>query len=192
MLRHLFRHRPGPARRWVAATTATLALTTASLAIAAPAHAVPLPINDGFEGTPTDRWTTAEVAGLTDAVVGPNERNARTGTNMAFLNAYPDVPATATIFRTISPDTAPVSIRAQVWIRRWAFNGETEDTVIVFLRIRSGGPTGRIISVHNTAIESTSWQLRTFNVARPTGAFTVEISAYRGAAAVDDLQINAV
>src|SRR5688572_1255253 len=120
MFRRLFRHqRPGP-RRWVSAATAALILTTAGLAITAPAHALPFPISDGFEDNPLSRWTTAEVPGLTDAVVGENARNARTGTNMAFLNAYPDAPAAATIFRTISPDTAPISIRTTAWIRRWA------------------------------------------------------------------------
>jgi hypothetical protein len=193
MIRRLFRHqRPGP-RRWVAAATAALVLTAAGLAIATPAHALPLPINDGFEDNPLSRWTTAEVPGLTDAIVGENARNARTGTNMALLIAYPDAPAAATIFRTISPDTTPSSIRATAWIRRWAYNGENDDDVTVFLRVRSGGPTGRIISVFNLGISgSTSWRFFTFNTARPTGAFTVEIGAYHGTVAVDDIQISAV
>jgi hypothetical protein len=191
MFRRLLRHQRPGLRRRVAAATAALALTATGLAVASPAHAVPFPINDGFEDNPLSRWTTAEVPGLTDAVIGPNS-NARTGTNMAFLNAYPDAPAAATIFRTISPDTAPVSIRVTAWIRRWAFNGENDTYVTVFLRVRTGGPTGRIISVFNLGTQSTAWRQIPFNVARPTGTFTIEIGAYHGAAAIDDIQISTV
>ncbi|MGN9907554.1 hypothetical protein ACTMTJ_08385 [Phytohabitans sp. LJ34] len=154
---------------------------------------MPLPVNDGFEGNPHDRWTVSEVPGLTNVFLGEDRVNALNGSNLAFLNAYPDAPATATIFRTITPDTVTSSIQGRLWMRRWAHPGETEDTVIVFLRIRAGGPTGRIISVNNTALEDAdSWFLRTFNLFRPAGTFTIEISAYRGTVLVDDLNFRFV
>jgi hypothetical protein len=167
-------------------------LTAAGLSIASPAHAAPFAINDSFENNPAARWTIQAVTGLTNVTMGAHTQPGRTGPNMAVLNAYPDSPATATIFRTFTPDPALSSpIRADVYLRRLFHQGETNNIVIVFLRIRTGGPTGSIISVSNTQVEDTNvWLLRSFNEFRPTGPFTVEISAHRGTALVDDLQLR--
>jgi hypothetical protein len=193
MLRRLLRRQRPGSSAWVSAATAALVLTAAGLTIASPAHAVPFPVNDDFEGTPSSRWTTVAVPGITNVSLGNVAPNPRSGANVALLNAYPDAPATATIYRTITPDTAPTSdIQARIYLRRWAHAGENDPTVQVFLRIRQGGPTGRIISNKGRAIGATAnWQLQTFHLFRPTGTFTVEISAYLGTVLVDDLSLTA-
>jgi hypothetical protein len=198
MFRRLFpkNQRPGP-RRWVAGTAA-LVLTAAGLSIASPAHAEPLPINDGFEGSPAGRWTTFVVPTVTSVFMGNDVGiQPRSGSNVAILNSYPDAPALASIFRTITPDTAPSSVRVQVWVRRLAYQNENDKSVQVLFRIRQGGRTGRIISNMGRAVIETRvdrgtahWELHTFHPARPTGAFTIEISAYLGTVIVDDLSVT--
>ena len=194
MFRNPFRqHRIRPVR-WVATAAAALVLTAAAQAVASPAYAEPWPIADSFENDPYSRWTVSAVPGLTSVSMGAHTVRGRTGPNLAYLHAYPDSPSTATVFRTITPDSAtprPYECGATVYLARVANAGEQPgDTVNLFLRIRQGGPTGPIISNKGVTILPTSaWEGHTFNerIPWPTSTITVEISAYRGSAYADDL-----
>ncbi|HYN94952.1 MAG TPA: hypothetical protein VES42_13975 [Pilimelia sp.] len=187
--RHL---RRGPSRGVAAA--AALVLAVAGLTVASPAHAEPLPINDGFDGDPASRWTVSTVPGITNVFLGNDARYARpgSGTGVALLGAYPGAPATATISRTIFPDTAgPRNVRVRVYVRRFINEGEKDPSVQVMMRVRQGTRNGQIISNMGRAVVTTAnWELHTFHPARPTGAFTVEIAAYLGTAIIDDVQIG--
>jgi hypothetical protein len=183
-----------PRARWVATAVAAVLLTAAGLTVASPAYAVEqFPLTDSFEGDPYDRWTVSEVPGLTNVTMGAHTIRGRTDTNLAFLNAYPPSPATATIFRTITPDDRrpwPIECEAELYIARVANQGEPPPTTVdVILRIRRGGPTGPIISNKSVTIRTTTdWVGRTFNpIPWPTSTITVEIGAYAGSALVDDL-----
>ncbi|GIE97724.1 hypothetical protein [Paractinoplanes rishiriensis] len=181
------------------AVTAALVLTAAgSLTIASPAEAEPLPITEGFEGTPSARWTTFTVPTITSVFLGNNpDIQPRSGTNVAMLTSYPDAPAQASIFRTITPDTTPSSVQVQVWVRRFAYQNENDESVQVQFRVRQGGRTGRIISNMGRAVREVRvvrgtalWEVHNFHPARPAGTFTVEISAYLGTVIIDDLTIT--
>jgi hypothetical protein len=125
--------------------------------------------------------------------MGAHSIPGRTGPNTAFLHAYPPSPATASVFRTIVPDSTtprPIECEALVFIGRVANQGEPAGaTVNLFLRIRQGGPTGPIISNKGVTIQQTiAWEdHRSNRIPWPTSTITVEISAYRGSAIVDDL-----
>lgn len=179
--------------RLVGTAVAALLLTAAGLTVASPAYAERFPIGDSFEGNPYDRWTVSEIPGLTSVSMGVNSTPGRTGSNTALLHAYPPSPATATVFRTITPDSAtprPFECGATLYIGRLANQGEPAgSTVNLILRIRQGGPTGPIISNKGVTLQQTQlWEGHDFNrIPWPTSTITVEISAYRGTAIVDDL-----
>jgi hypothetical protein len=193
MLRNLLRReRLLPGRR-IATAAAALILTAAGLTVASPAYAEQFPIADSFENNPYDRWTVWQVPGLTSVSIGAHATRGRTGPNLAYLHAYPDSPSFASVFRTITPDNAarrPLACKFILWIARVANAGEKAgETVDLFLRIRQGGPTGQIIANKGvTVAETRAWDVYdSTSIPWPTDTITVEISAYRGSAFVDDV-----
>jgi hypothetical protein len=177
--------------RWIAAAVTALALTATGVFVASAAHAVPLPITDDFEGNPQDRWVADAPANYTTVILGRNDV-VHSGQNAARLTALPLAPATAKIFRTITPDANTPrrsTCTARVYLH-WQDSGPTSSNLVdVYLRIRQGGRTGQIISTKGYSVfQGEGWVQRSFNpVPWSTRTFTIEIRAYQGTVVVDDL-----
>lgn len=179
--------------RWLTVVIATLTMAAGSVSIAGPARAEVFPVADGFEGNAHARWEIGQIAGFTTAEFynGPLRR---TDAGFARLDGKYDVPAIASIFRTSTPDdTTPRRLVCTPEI--WAWVGINVDTqeVDLYLRVREGGRTGRIISHHGYTLDIEDsayyvwlpfdpipWQIRTY---------TIEISAYNGRVLLDDFKI---
>jgi hypothetical protein len=194
MLRHLFRRqRRGPAR-WVAAAAVLALAAAAGLTVASPAHAETFPVVDGFEA---GGWTTEGVPGKTDAFIGSIGGPPHGGSELAYLDAFPNVPAEARVFRAITLNNGaplPGTCRATVWLHAFSVS-PTQSNVEVMLKVHSGGPTGQIISVFGYRLTGSGWgdgPLAFAPIPWPRGSrtVTVEIAAYRGAAAADDLTFS--
>lgn len=186
--------------RRLRAGVTTLVLVGAGLFVATPAHAEPQPIDDRFENHPEDRWVPVEVAGHTRATIGPN-LDARSSSNAAFLNAWPETPTAARILRTITIDNPPppgehFTCTFYVFARKvdaLVTRGQPS-FVELFLRIHAGGPTGEIISTKAQTIAATTAYARAdFDpISFPRSTVTLDIGAYRGAALIDDLKLTCV
>jgi hypothetical protein len=179
-----------------------LALAAATgLIVASPAHAETFPIADGFEN---GGWTTEGVPGKTSAAVGTFS-GPHSGSALAYLDAYPNVPAEARVFRAITLNNGaplPGTCQASIWLRVFPIlqpEGTPlppiQSTVEVMLKVHSGGPTGQIISVHGHRLTGSGWSdgpLAFAPIPWPRGSrtVTVEIAAYRGVAAADDLTFS--
>ncbi|GIF02210.1 hypothetical protein [Paractinoplanes rishiriensis] len=199
MLRRLVRRQRRGSARWAAAA-ATLALTAAiGLTVASPAHAETLPITDSFS---SGLWTTQGVSGRTSAHVG-SFGGPRTGPDVAYLDAYPLAPAEAKVFRSITLNNGaplPTTCQASVWVDAVSVPSPPGVplppvwlNVQMHLRVHSGGPTGRIISVRGNNIVDTGWKQRHFNpIPWPADSrtITIEITAYRGIGVADDFSFS--
>jgi hypothetical protein len=186
------RLRTGPAR-WAAAATATLALAGAGLiVVASPAYAVPFPFTDSFEGTPTDRWVADAVAGKTAVRLG-NHASARTGTKVATLDAG-GIPmsTSARIYSTVTPDGTPQGFFCTVslYARRVRILPPLPDplSVEVYLKIRSGGPTGQVTFAKAKAFSALAWERWDVGtIFWPSSTFTIDLATYYGTILIDDV-----
>jgi hypothetical protein len=187
--------------RWVFAAVALALPAATGLTIASPAHAETLPIVDGFE---TGGWTTEGVAGKTSAAVG-TFTGPHSGSALAFLDAYPNAPAEARVFRAITLNNGaplPGTCRASVYLHVFPIlppEGTPlppiQDNVQVFLKVHSGGPTGQLISAFGYNLRQAGWGTAPLAFAPipwpgSSRTVTVEIAAYRGVAAADDLTFS--
>jgi hypothetical protein len=186
------RLRTGPAR-WAVAATAALTLAGAGLIVAAgPAHAEPFPFTDDFEGSPTSRWVADVVTGQSQVRVG-NHPAARSGTKLALLDSGVLTPSRARIYRTVTPDIPDMLCRISLSTRRVANPLPPDpEAVEVFVKIRSGGPTGQIIFAQARSVYATTgWEQR-WNAGSfyQTGTFTIDIAAIHGIALIDDVAFS--
>ena len=179
--------------RWVAAA-ATLTLVGAGLAMAEPAHAA-TSVTDSFETNPYDRWIEAEVRGSSIVELG-NHQRARTGANVAWLEAYPPSASSARIHRTVTldrPSAGPAWCYAEAYLMRSSIELPRPENVRVTLQIRSGGPSGARVSgatYELTAAHQQSYgraQFASFDYR--SEPLTVDISAQSGTVLVDDVTV---
>jgi hypothetical protein len=98
----MFPPRANGRTRWVVGSTAALILVGASMVVASPAHAS-TSVTDGFEGNPYDRWTVSVVPGFSLAEL-TNHQRARSGANVAWLEAYPPSVYSARVYRSLTLD----------------------------------------------------------------------------------------
>ncbi|GIF02046.1 hypothetical protein [Paractinoplanes rishiriensis] len=184
--------------RWAAAATVVLTLTGAGLVVATPAHAVPFPLTDDFEGDPASRWVADAVAGKTSVRLG-NHNLARSPSKAATLDAGGIPTSTsARIYRTVTPDITtplPVSCSISLHTRRIRILPPLPDpvSVEVYVKIRSGGPTGRITLARTKVVSATVWERWDVGtMSYPSSAFTIEMATYYGVVLIDDVSFSCI
>lgn len=180
--------------RWAVAAAAALTSAAASVLVPSPAWAATA-VTDGFEGNPYDRWTGEEVRGFS-IVELTNHQRARTGANIAWLEAYPPSAYSARTYRSVNldrPPGGPVWCYGEAYLMRSAYGIPRPENVRVTLQIRAGGPSGTRISGATYELthehETTYWHAAFASFAYQPGQLTIDISARSGTVLVDDVSV---
>jgi hypothetical protein len=187
--------------RWVVAAASALALLGGGLFVALPAQA-DTTITDSFESEPYYRWTVDETRGRS-LVELTNHQHARSGSNVAWLEAYPASIFSARIYRTVTLDDpggcCGSRCYASAYLKRpyiGYIGGEARPgTPRVTLQVRAGGPSGARLSGASFDLpaqgrDDHTWGRADFgSFAYRPGSLTIDISVQSGTAYVDDVTV---
>jgi hypothetical protein len=201
----MFRRQRSGRTRWVVAAAATLALVGGGLAVALPASAATA-VTDGFEGNPYDRWRVEESKG-NSFVELTNHQGARSGSKIAWLEAYPASNNRARISHTVTLDNPGGCCGsfcfATAYLSRpyiGPINGgpgeARPEMPRVTLQILAGGPAGLPIDSASYDLPAVGRGQETWGRAdfanfdyRP-GPITIDITVRSGTAYVDDVSLS--
>jgi hypothetical protein len=165
-----------------------------SVLSASPAQAATA-VTDGFEGNPYDRWTEEEVSGFS-IVELTNHQRARSGANIAWLEAYPPSGYSARVYRTVTvdrPPGGPVWCYGEAYLMRSSYGIPRPENVQVTLRIRAGGPSGPTVAGTSYTLtrehETHYWHAAFASFAYRPDPLTIDLSARSGTVLVDDVSV---
>jgi hypothetical protein len=182
--------------RWAAAAVAALAMVGGGLFVALPADAATT-VRDGFEGNPYFRWQTSFTQGDSYVWLGEME-TPNTGSNAAHYYSMNSVSARSTWSLNVDRPSGGGAVwcYGEAMLARDVVHSSipgSDKVPEVRMRVRAGGPSGRLIigTVFNPP--NHDWRRASFaTFPYEQAALTVEIVVTNGIAGVDDVSVRCV